>query len=95
LIRAHGGAIVRSEVLTVTVADCVGEALGVTMSGATMQLSVAGATQLRATVWVNPEIEVTLMAYCADFPAGTAGFEVNEETVNGGTWTPVPVTKIT
>ena len=95
LIPEFGGAMVRSEVETVNVAAVVGEVVGVTGLGAIEQVIVAGAMQFSATGWENPEIEVTLIAYWADFPAGTAGVEVNEEMVNGGTRTPVPVAKMT
>ena len=71
LILDPGGAIVRSAVVTVSVAACDGVALGVTIEGETEQLKVAGALQVSDTCWENPPNERTLSEYVAVFPAGT------------------------
>ena len=78
LILEPGGTIVRSAVVTVSVAACDGVALGVTIDGETEQLKVAGALQVSVTCWENPPIESTLSEYVAVFPAGTEGVAVNE-----------------
>ncbi len=87
--------MVRSPVVTVTVAVVGVVPLGVTGLEEIEQLAADGRpVQLRATGCANPLIDEIVRVYCADLPAETVALGGRTESAKSGFCTnPVPVSR--